>query len=50
VVPTRVTAGLANGDPHDRTGDLLAAFGALLLVATGAGLADYRRRLARSGR
>lgn len=50
VVPTRVTAGLADADQHDRTGDLLAAFGALFLVATGAGLADYRRRLARSGR
>jgi hypothetical protein len=50
VVPTRVTAGLADADRPDRTGDLLAAFGALFLVATGAGLADYRRRLARAGR
>ena len=50
VVPTRVTAGLADGDRHDGRSDLLAALGALLLVATGAGYADYRRRLARSGR
>jgi hypothetical protein len=50
VVPTRVTAGLADGDQHDRTDDLLAAFGALFLLATGAGLVDYRRRLVRSGR
>ncbi len=50
VVPTRVTAGLAEGDRQDRTGGLLAAFGGLFVVATGAGLADYRRRLARSGR
>jgi hypothetical protein len=50
VVPTRVTAGLADGDRHDGRRDLLAALGALSLVATGAGYADYRRRLARSGR
>jgi hypothetical protein len=50
VVPTRVTAGLADGDRHDGRSDLLAALGALSLVATGAGYADYRRRLARSGR
>jgi hypothetical protein len=50
VVPTRVTAGLADGGRHDRTADLPAAFGALFLVASGAGLTDYRRRLARSGR
>jgi hypothetical protein len=50
VVPTRVTAGLADGVRHDGGSDLLAALGALSLVATGAGYADYRRRLARSGR
>ena len=50
VVPTRVTAGLADGQRHDGRGDLLAALGALFLVASGAGFADYRRRLTRSGR
>ena len=50
VVPTRVTAGLADGDRYDRRAGLVAALGALFVVAAGAGVADYRRRLARSGR